>query len=139
MRLYLDACCLNRPFDDQSQLRVRLETVAVLTILQLCEAGVHEWIGSTVLRHELGKTPDDKRRQRTTDLLEMASEIAEAAPADRTRAGELELLGFTVSGHPLDQYEGVRWDSYCTITSLSSFPNQRVTVCGLIIADRSHH
>ncbi len=95
MRLYLDACCLNRPFDDQSQLRVRLETEAIRTILQLCEDGVHEWIGSTVLRYELGRTPDDKRRQRTADLLELASEIAEADPADRTRAGELELLGFT--------------------------------------------
>ena len=108
MRLYLDACCLNRPFDDQSQLRVRLETVAVLTILQLCEAGVHEWIGSTVLRHELGKTPDDKRRQRTTDLLEMASEIAEAAPADRTRAGELELLGFTDFDADLSKVKQIR-------------------------------
>lgn len=95
MRLYLDSCCLNRPFDDQSQLRVRLETEAILTILQLCEEGDHEWIGSTVLRHELGKTPDDKRRQRTTDLLELASEIADADPADRRRARELELAGFT--------------------------------------------
>ncbi|MGQ0592841.1 MAG: PIN domain-containing protein, partial [Gammaproteobacteria bacterium] len=24
-RIYLDACCLNRPFDDQQQDRVRLE------------------------------------------------------------------------------------------------------------------
>ncbi|MEO6786599.1 MAG: hypothetical protein ABI318_10740 [Chthoniobacteraceae bacterium] len=52
---------------------------------------------------------------------------------------EMELLGFTVSGHPLDQFAGIAWDTYCPITSLGSFPNQRVTVCGLIIADRSHH
>ena len=95
MRLYLDACCLNRPFDDQSQLRVRLEAEAIRTVLQLCEEGIHEWIGSSVLRYELGKTPDDVRRQRTTDLLELASEMAESDPADRARAGELELLGFS--------------------------------------------
>ena len=29
MRLYLDSCCLNRPFDDQNQLRVRLEAEAI--------------------------------------------------------------------------------------------------------------
>ena len=28
MKLYLDNCCFNRPFDDQSQLRIRLETEA---------------------------------------------------------------------------------------------------------------
>lgn len=29
MKIYLDNCCLNRPFDDQSNLRVRLEPEAV--------------------------------------------------------------------------------------------------------------
>jgi len=32
-RLYLDVCCLNRPFDDQSQDRIRLEAEAVRVIL----------------------------------------------------------------------------------------------------------
>jgi len=27
-RVYLDLCCLNRPFDDQTQERIRLETEA---------------------------------------------------------------------------------------------------------------
>ena len=30
MRVYLDNCCYNRPFDDQNQLKVRLETIAKL-------------------------------------------------------------------------------------------------------------
>jgi hypothetical protein len=30
LRIYLDACCLNRPFDDQTQERIRLESEAVL-------------------------------------------------------------------------------------------------------------
>ena len=32
MRVYLDNCCYNRPFDDQAQLRIRLETEAKLEI-----------------------------------------------------------------------------------------------------------
>ena len=32
MRVYLDNCCYSRPFDDQSQLRVRLEIEAKLEI-----------------------------------------------------------------------------------------------------------
>src|SRR5438067_844857 len=33
MRIYLDICCLKRPFDDQTQARVHLETEAVLALL----------------------------------------------------------------------------------------------------------
>jgi hypothetical protein len=32
-KIYLDTCCLNRPFDDRSQERVRREAEAVLTVL----------------------------------------------------------------------------------------------------------
>lgn len=32
MRLYLDNCCFNRPYDDQSQVRVQLETLAKLHV-----------------------------------------------------------------------------------------------------------
>ena len=32
MRIYLDNCCFNRPYDDQSQLRISLETQAKLYI-----------------------------------------------------------------------------------------------------------
>jgi error-prone DNA polymerase len=51
---------------------------------------------------------------------------------------EMELLGFTVSGHPLDQFPGVAWETYCPISGLSKYPGQRVTVCGLIIEERLH-
>ena len=51
----------------------------------------------------------------------------------------MELLGFTVSGHPLDQFAGIAWDTYCPIRDLARYAGQRVTTCGLIIADRSHH
>lgn len=52
---------------------------------------------------------------------------------------QTELLGFTVSGHPLDQFTGIAWDIYCRISELAHYPGERVSVCGLIIADRSHH
>jgi len=45
-KIYLDVCCLNRPFDDQTQARIRLEAEAVLIILAQCETGHWEWIGS---------------------------------------------------------------------------------------------
>ncbi|MGH2585054.1 MAG: hypothetical protein ACRDJE_09075 [Dehalococcoidia bacterium] len=36
MRIYFDVCCLNRPFDDQRQERVRLETEALLIAFGRC-------------------------------------------------------------------------------------------------------
>lgn len=51
---------------------------------------------------------------------------------------ELDLFGYTVSGHPLDLHPHVAWQTYCPIAELHRYPNQRVTVCGLIIVSRSH-
>lgn len=51
---------------------------------------------------------------------------------------ELELFGYTVNGHPLDLHPQVAWHTYCPIAELHCYPNQRVTVCGLIIVSRSH-
>jgi hypothetical protein len=33
-KIYLDACCLNRPFDDQTQSRIYLEAQAIMTKLK---------------------------------------------------------------------------------------------------------
>jgi len=32
MKIYLDTCCYNRPFDDQNQLKIELESIAKLYI-----------------------------------------------------------------------------------------------------------
>lgn len=51
---------------------------------------------------------------------------------------ETELLGFAVSGHPLDMFADVSWESYCPIVSLGKYAGQQVVVCGLIIQERSY-
>lgn len=43
MRIYLDNCCYNRPYDEQGQLRIRLETEAKLRIQHLMRIGVVEY------------------------------------------------------------------------------------------------
>ena len=47
--VYLDACCLNRPFDNQAQDRIRLEAEAVLAILKRVEKGQWHALSSEVL------------------------------------------------------------------------------------------
>lgn len=64
--------------------------------------------------------------------------LIEPSHVERLNA-ETELLGFAVSGHPLDMYPDVAWDTYCRIAEMGQFPSQRVTVAGMIIEDRLHH
>ena len=52
MKVYLDTCSLQRPLDDQTQLRIRLETEAVLGLITLIENGVLELVSSEVLLYE---------------------------------------------------------------------------------------
>ncbi len=59
---YLDACCLNRPFDDQTQDRIRIEAESVIILLKLSFTGKIKFIGSDVLKHEISKTPDPLRK-----------------------------------------------------------------------------
>jgi error-prone DNA polymerase len=51
---------------------------------------------------------------------------------------EQELLGYTVTGHPLDLHPHIAWHTYCPIAELHRYHGQRVTVCGLIIVSRHH-
>ena len=55
MKLYLDNCCYNRPYDDQTQERIHLEGEAVLAIINKCKQNNDEIIGSPVLDFEVGQ------------------------------------------------------------------------------------
>jgi len=52
---------------------------------------------------------------------------------------EMELLGFPVSGHPVELFPQVSWDTYCPIAEVRQHAGQRITTCGLVIAQRLHH
>ncbi len=52
MRIYLDNCCFNRPFDDQKQLKIKLETEAKLYIQQGIIDGIYELVWSYILEYE---------------------------------------------------------------------------------------
>ncbi|GHV53647.1 hypothetical protein FACS1894216_12030 [Synergistales bacterium] len=53
MRIYLDNCCYNRPFDDQENVIVRLETRAKLTIQSLIKFGALDLVSSFMLLFEI--------------------------------------------------------------------------------------
>jgi len=52
---------------------------------------------------------------------------------------ETDLLGFAVSGHPLERFADVAWESYCPVNRLGQWVGQTVTTCGLVVEQRTHH
>ncbi|WP_373507144.1 type II toxin-antitoxin system VapC family toxin [Thiocapsa sp.] len=60
--IYLDICCFNRPFDDQSQLLIRLQTEAKLFVQDAIRQGVYSLAWSAILDLENIANPDMERR-----------------------------------------------------------------------------
>jgi len=62
MRIYLDNCCFNRPFDDQSQIRIRLEAESKLFIQQKVLEKKIELVWSYILDYENSANPFIERK-----------------------------------------------------------------------------
>ena len=62
MRVYLDMCCFNRPYDDQSQLKVAMETQCKLHIQNLIKERKLEMAASYMLRYECSQNPFEMRK-----------------------------------------------------------------------------
>jgi predicted nucleic acid-binding protein len=92
--IYMDVCCLNRPFDDWTQARIRLEAEAVLEIALHCQNQKWQLISSTALEAEISKTPNLSRRQRVMDSLVIAKSIIPVTEQILQRAKEIVPLGF---------------------------------------------
>ena len=92
MKIYLDACCLNRPFDDHGQERIRLESEAVITILG--RSKTLTLLTSEIVDLEISKIPDEDRKQKVR-LLSSISKMNIAIDDEIiSRAMELNKMGF---------------------------------------------
>jgi predicted nucleic acid-binding protein len=67
MKIYLDNCCFNRPFDDQSNIMVRLESEAKLFVQDLILKKQLALIWSFILDYENKDNPFEERRQRIAE------------------------------------------------------------------------
>ena len=93
MRIYLDNCCYNRPFDDQRNLTTALETFAKLQIQALMRSGVLEYVWSDSLCHEVEKNPFPRRYQSIVSWLGGAAVYIETTDDVIERAKEFVEIG----------------------------------------------
>jgi predicted nucleic acid-binding protein len=74
MRVYLDNCCFNRPYDDQTQILIRLETEAKLQIQQLILKEELDLIWSFILHYENNDNPYNEKKERIAAWESIAKE-----------------------------------------------------------------
>jgi len=80
MRVYLDNCSMNRPFDNQKMLRIRLETEAKLAIQQQIHAGDVQLAWSYMIDFENGMNPFQERKETIRQWKNWASVDVEETP-----------------------------------------------------------
>lgn len=98
MRIYLDCCCVQRPFDDRSQPKISVEAEAVLVILALCESDRLQLISSDALLFEISRIPDQNRKENALSVLRIAKESDTLTTAVEGLARKLKTGGLS----PLD-------------------------------------
>ena len=64
--------------------------------------------------------------------------LHEPTRRDRLEA-ETELFGYAVSGHPLELFADIAWDTYCPVARLGDHIGETVMACGLVVEQRTHH
>jgi predicted nucleic acid-binding protein len=94
VRLYLDACIINRLSDDQTQPRIRSEAAAITTIFDLVSVGQASWISSTALRFELAQNSNAEKREVALGINSFASEFIAQSDASFRTAAAFERDGF---------------------------------------------
>ena len=93
IRVYLDNCCFNRPFDDQPSLIVHLETEAKLHIQELICQGKLELLWSFVLDYENGANPFEEVRNRIAEWKKFAFSDCSLSEEIADKASALMKLG----------------------------------------------
>ena len=64
MRLYIDVCCYSRLYDDQTQVKIYMESEAILNIINISKKNNDEIIGSPALDLEIEQIADAEKRNK---------------------------------------------------------------------------
>jgi predicted nucleic acid-binding protein len=107
MVLYFDMCCLKRPFDDQSQARIQLETQAVVYLEQAEEEGRVQVVCSLAQEFENARNSNIRRAAAVSAWLNEHALPDATPPEVHARARDLEEAGL----RPLDALH-VAWSEH---------------------------
>ncbi|WP_456325807.1 type II toxin-antitoxin system VapC family toxin [Desulfonauticus submarinus] len=93
IRIYLDNCVFNRPFDEQTSIRIKLETEAKLYIQNKIFENVIELVWSYILEYENEQNPFIERKEAIKEWKKLAAVDIEENEAILNKAKELMRIG----------------------------------------------
>ncbi|GHV87435.1 hypothetical protein AGMMS50255_7310 [Spirochaetia bacterium] len=95
MKVYLDNCCYNRPFDDQTQMRISLEAQAKMHIQTVILEKKADLAYSYMSEYENNDNPDGEHRAIIARFLQNAVSYVDYSKADvvETRAADIMNYG----------------------------------------------
>jgi len=93
MRVYLDNCCFNRPYDNQNNLMVYLETEAKLFVQDLILKEELELVWSFVLDYENNDNPFEERKKSIISWKDLAVIDCDLCDSIADEANNLMKLG----------------------------------------------
>lgn len=93
MKIYLDACVYNRPFDDQKQPRIAIESMEFMFLLSKIENDEIKLIGSFALNYENDNSPYIDRREMIADIMRLVTDHIAYSDDIMNRASEIEKNG----------------------------------------------
>ena len=92
MRVYLDNCCYNRPFDPQDQVKIRVETECKLLVQALMKTHIVEYVWSFMLDIETKRNRDEQRKNAIRGWKSGATVMVYPSVQIRRRANDLMAL-----------------------------------------------
>ena len=93
MKIYLDNCTFNRPFDDQSRVRIRIESEAKLYIQEKIKEGKYKLVWSYILDYENQQNPFVERKRAILKWKRLAEIDIEESEELIRKAKELKSRG----------------------------------------------
>jgi predicted nucleic acid-binding protein len=94
-KIYINLCVYNRPFDNQREPRIQLETNIFLILLEQIENKKYIVVNSDVLEYENQNNPYHDRKEKINDYLSIAAEKIRLTDKIIQRAKLLENLNFS--------------------------------------------
>jgi predicted nucleic acid-binding protein len=96
MKVYLDNCAYNRPFDDQSQIRIFLEAQSKMHLQTLILDKKVDLAYSYMSEYENNDNPDDEHRAIIAQFLKNAVSYVDYGSADVVETHAAHIMGYHI-------------------------------------------
>jgi predicted nucleic acid-binding protein len=131
LKIYMDNCCYNRPYDDQENPKVVVETLAKLYIQERVLKHELDLVWSYILKYENSQNSIESKRDAIAQWESLSVEFVEKSSPAVALASEVAATGV----HPADSLHiacAITAKCDCIITvdkRMAKYQDSRIIVC----------